>query len=266
MRIYEDYSDEPEVIFRPLSDALHSRLYAVEMADFADDFGFYRAHLPAVGDVLEVACGACRIGRALASCDRRVTGIDISLPMLRQAREAEGPNCRLAAMDMRQLAFRTRFDAVIIAYNSLNLLVAPDDIHACLAGCRAALKDHGRLLLQLFVPGQQLLRQPGRKIFQFQIFDDPQFGRIVKEILRTYDPELHVLSLEERYRLRPASGDGAANEDFARQMRLRAWPADEWLAVLAGSGFSVSRSFGDYDLSPFFSGTGSILLVTADRI
>jgi SAM-dependent methyltransferase len=263
MQIYEDYSDEPEVIFRPLTEALYSRLYAVEMADFADDFRFYRAHLPAAREILEIACGTCRIGRALASCDRRITGIDISLPMLRRAREAGRPSPRLAAMDMRQLAFRARFDAIIIAYNSLNLLVAPDDIHACLAGCRAALKDHGRLLLHLFVPDHKLLGQPGRKIFQFQIFDDPQFGRIVKEILRTYDPDLHVLNLEERYRLRPTSG--TANEDFARQLQLRAWPAEQWFAMLADSGFSVSRCFGDYDLSPYLSGTGSILLVTADR-
>ena len=130
MQIYEDYSDEPEVIFRPLTEALYSRLYAVEMADFADDFRFYRAHLPAAGEILEIACGTCRIGRALASCDRRITGIDISLPMLRRAREAGRPSPRLAAMDMRQLAFRARFDAIIIAYNSLNLLVAPDDIRA----------------------------------------------------------------------------------------------------------------------------------------
>ena len=264
MQIYEDYSDEPEVIFRPLTEALYSRLYAVEMADFADDFRFYRAHLPAAGEILEIACGTCRIGRALASCDRRITGIDISLPMLRRAREAGRPSPRLAAMDMRQLAFRARFDAIIIAYNSLNLLVAPDDIRACLAGCRIALKDHGRLLLHLFVPDHKLLRQPGRKIFQFQIFDNPQFGRIVKEILRTYDPDLHVLNLEERYRLRPTSGS-AAKEDFARQLQLTAWPAEQWFAILADSGFSINRCFGGYDLSPFISGTGSILLVAADR-
>lgn len=264
MHIYEDYSDEPEDVFLPLSDMLYSRLYAVEMADFADDFGFYRAHLPAAGEFLEIACGTCRLCQALAASDRRATGIDISLPMLRRARETGQPNCRLAAMDMRQLAFRTRFDAIIIAYNSLNLLVAPDDVRSCLASCRAVLKDHGRLLLQLFVPGPQLLRQPGRKIFQFQIFDDPQLGRIVKEILRTYDADRELLHLEERYRLRPHRS-GTANEDFSHHMRLRAWPAQKWFDILADSGFSVSRCFGGYDLSPFVAGAGSILLVVADR-
>jgi hypothetical protein len=264
MQIYDDYSDEPEVVFHPLSDTLYSRLYAVEMANFTDDLPFYRTHLPSAGELLEVACGTCRLGRALATFDRRLTGIDISLPMLRRAGEIRRPDCRLAVMDMRRLAFRIRFDAVIIPYNSLNLLVAPDDIHACLAGCRAALKDHGSLLLQLFVPGPQLLRQPGRKIFQFQIFDDPQFGRIIKEILRTYDPERHVLDLEERYRLRPTQ-TGAANDDFSQRMRLRAWPAQHWLDLLADAGFSVRRNFGGYDLSPFIAGTDSILLVVADR-
>jgi SAM-dependent methyltransferase len=264
MRIYDDYSDEPVDVFQPLPEALYSHLYAAEMAGFADDIDFYQAHLPAAGEVLEIACGTCRLARALASFNRRVTGIDISLPMLRRAGETGRPNCRLAAMDMRQLAFRTRFDAIIIAYNSLNLLVAEDDISSCLAGSRAALKDRGRLLLQLFVPGAQLLRQPGKKIFQFQIFDDPRIGRIVKEILRTYDPEFQVLELEERYRLRPTGG-GAVNEDFAQRLRLRAWPAQTWFDILAGSGLSVTRCFGGYDLSPFIAGTGSILLVAADR-
>lgn len=262
MQIYDSYDDEPEDIFLPLTDELQCRLYVAEMTGFTEDLNFYRANLPKTGHILEVACGACRVGGNLAAEGYTVTGIDISLPMLQQAKHDHGTVLKLVAMDMRRLAFRTRFDAVLIPYNSLNLLPDPIDIHACLTGCRDALKNDGRLLLHLFVPGRQLLTQPGKKLFQFRMFDDPQLGRIIRETLRVYHPELQTLELEERFRLRPIGGQ---KKDFSQQLTLSARSAEQWFNTLTESGFTIDHCLGSFALAPFIAGHDSTLLVAARR-
>lgn len=262
MQIYDSYDDEPEDVFLPLGDELHCRLYAAEMAEFTEDLAFYRENLPRAAGILEVACGTARVGGILAGEGRRVTGIDLSLHMLRRARHDHGEAVGLAAMDMREMAFRRPFDAVLIPYNSLNLLAEPQDIRACLAGCSEALKEGGRLLLHLFVPGEQLLTQAGKKLFQFRMFDDPQLGRIIRETIRTYHPDQHLLTLEERFRLRPI---GSAREDYRQRFRLCAWPAGRWFDTLAESGFAIDRCHGSCDLAPFVAGRDSTLLIAARR-
>ncbi len=262
MQIYDSYDDEPEDVFLPLSDELHCRLYAAEMAGFAEDLAFYRENLPRGACVLEVACGTARVGGILAGEGRRVTGIDISLPMLQLANRNHGSSVGLAAMDMRRLAFRRPFDAVLIPYNSLNLLTEPLEIRACLEGCRNSLKNGGRLLLHLFVPGEQLLAQPEKKLFQFRMFDDPHLGRIIRETLRTYHPDRHLLTLEERFRLRPTGG---AREDYCQRLRLCAWSAGRWSETLAEAGFAIDLCHGSWALTPFVAGRDSTLLIAASR-
>lgn len=265
MQIYDEYDDEPEDIFLPVDETRYTLLYDMEMGGFRDDLPFYRLHLPTAGQVLEVACGTGRVGKAIADAGRNVTGIDISMPMLRTALRRKNCRNRYVAMDMRRLAFSTPFDAVIIPYNSLNLFTDPQDIRACLAGCRQSLRAGGILLLQLFVPGQQCLKQSGQRTFQFQIFDDPQIGRVIKEVRRTYLPATGTLQLEERYRLRPNRPD-RKNEDLSRQMEICAWPAARWFDLLTRTGFAVDRCYGGYDLSPFLAGRDSCLLLAASSL
>ena len=262
MRIYDEYDDEPEDIFQPVDGTRYSLFYDMEMGGFRDDLPFYLRHLPAAGEILEIACGTGRVGNAIADAGRKVTGIDISLAMLDKARRRKNCRNRYVAMDMRRLAFSKPFDAAIIPYNSLNLLTDPREIRACLTGCRQLLRAGGILLIQLFVPGQQLLQQAGQRTFQFQIFDDPQIGRVIKEVRRIYLPAAETLQLEERYRLRP-NRQGRRNEDLNRRMELCAWPAEKWSDLLARADFAIDRCYGGYDLSPFLAGRDSCLLLVA---
>ena len=59
-------------------------------------------------------------------------------------------------MDMTQLALSIDLRAILIPYNTLNLLGTEDKIMQCLHGCRNFLQPGGRLLVQLFVPKQRI--------------------------------------------------------------------------------------------------------------
>lgn len=264
MPMYETYDDEPADIFLPLPESRYSDFYALEMNDFIEDMPFFTTHLPKQGHTLELGCGTGRIGKRLASDNRKLTGIDLSRPMLEKALAHGNRNCRYLQMDMASLSFRWFFDAVIIPYNTLNLLTTPGGISACLAGCRSVLADQGVLLLQVFVPTRALLEMTGRRSFQFQILETPEGERVVKEMLRTYEEQSQTLRIEERYRVRPP-GQGAGRQDFSHCLELCARQADWWHAILAETGFTIEQQYGNYDFSPFSPGQSSCLLIAARR-
>ncbi|MDP2875135.1 MAG: class I SAM-dependent methyltransferase, partial [Holophaga sp.] len=155
--------------------ARYTALYDLELGDFREDLPFYRRHLPATPcAILELGCGTGRVSRALAADGHRVTGVDLSLPMLAVAGHAATASApHYACMDMTALAFRTTFAAIIAPYNTLNLLTKPEDLRSCLTQVRHLLDQDGVLLLQLYIPDHELRGLEGKNRFQFQIFDCP---------------------------------------------------------------------------------------------
>ena len=83
--IYRDYQDEPDDVFLNLPEDLAASFYALEMENFSEDCVFFDKVLPEHGSVLEMGCGTGRVARRLARKNRPITGIDISLPILRLA-------------------------------------------------------------------------------------------------------------------------------------------------------------------------------------
>lgn len=261
MEIYSSYDDEPETQFTPLSEMLYSDLYEIEMKDFADDIYFYKKYLPQNCSILELGCGTGRITHTLAEKNRRVIGIDTSLHMLRKVIERKSNNCSYICMDMQQLAFKHFFDAILIPYNTLNLLDKKTDALSCLRECRSLLIKGGRLYLQLFIPDNQLRSHKG-KIFQFQMFDRPGGGKIIKESLRQYSGKTKTITIEERYRIRPTQ-HLEDNQDWNHFFSIAALSHEEWLSLFSQAGLRVVEAFGSYDLAPYDGSTSCLLVILA---
>lgn len=266
-----DTHREPDEIFLPLDSERYSRFYDLEMADFRDDLPFYLKHAAIPGSVLELGCGTGRLCRLLAGAGAEVTGVDISLPMLRRAREKSSGEIRYLCMDMTAPALSPlcrlcrlcrQFDNVVIPYHTLNLLLTEERIRQCLHRIRPLLHHNGRLLMQLSVPDQTILALGAKKLFQFQIFEQEDGGRIIKEIRRGYSHEDQQLVLEERYRVRQP---GARNQDFSHTLRLAAFSFPQWQSLLGNAGFTIHRLYGGYDLTPFTDDRDSCLLLYAEK-
>jgi SAM-dependent methyltransferase len=247
--IYKDYGDEPDPVFLPLPEELACRLYDLEMEAFAEDIPFYQEFLPVSGTVLEIGCGSGRVARRLASDQRPVIGIDLSPSMAGRAAGHGHPHCSFIAMDMLCLGFCPGFSALLIPYNTLNLLAEAQAIARCLRGIHQLLDDGGVLLLQLFIPTTAMVGSLGTT-FQFQLFDLPEGGRVVKEIRTTLQAPDHTLLLEERYRLRPKAGAGE-NRDYHTLRTLAALDLPQWLALFSTAGFTLLSHCGDAHLSPY---------------
>ncbi len=261
--IYRDYDDEPKDVFLPLPEELACSLYALEMETFSEDLVFFERMLPPGGAILEMGCGTGRVARHLAKEQRPIIGADISPSMLRLATEHRRPHCTYICMDMLCPAFSKPFDAIIIAYNTLNLLTTENRILRCLTGFREILHPQGKILLQLFIPTEDFLTNK-HTTFQFQMFDRPGGGRIIKEILKRYQPESQTVQLEERYRIRPMQ-EGLKNKDYHAISSIAGFNLPKWLAIFSEAGFTPVHMWGNYLGDPYDPALSSCCLLVLKR-
>lgn len=131
-----------------------ARLYDADMgARMAfDDVGFYtRLCLRSGPAALEVGCGTGRVTLPLMRSGIDVLGIDASFEMLALLRSRE-PASRVAAMDMRRLALRGRFDAILCPYSVITYAHAPEQAGEIVGSLAGLLRRGGRLAIDAFVP------------------------------------------------------------------------------------------------------------------
>lgn len=103
-------------------------------------------HLPASGArILDVCCGSGEFA-AWLSQSHRVTGIDLSIPMLEIARN-KTPNACFEQHDMRTFRLQSRdFDAAVCFYNSFNQAMTASGLRAAVASIAAHLRPGGWFL------------------------------------------------------------------------------------------------------------------------
>jgi SAM-dependent methyltransferase len=107
--------------------------------------------LPKAGEVLDVACGYGRHALELAQQGFRVTGLDLSLPLLiRAADDAQrrGLTVNFVHADMREMSFGNQFDGAYCALSSFGYFDEETNLRVATAICRA-LKPGGRFLLDI---------------------------------------------------------------------------------------------------------------------
>jgi SAM-dependent methyltransferase len=101
---------------------------------------------------LDLACGTGSAAIALAARGLMVVGLDRSAGMLAVARAkmlAATAPCQFVQGDLRAFAFARPFDLILCAYDSLNYLTTPAELHRALVNIRAALANDGLFVCDL---------------------------------------------------------------------------------------------------------------------
>jgi len=241
------YEDEPREVFLPLPPDLAAQFYKIELDSFVDDIHFYKHHLPKAGRIIELGCGTGRLIRPLTNPARTFWATDISTEMLTLARQkcVDGTDATFLCMDMCRPAVSGQFAATIIGYNTLNILPGRAAVSQCLNSCRHMLVPGGILLVQLYVQSQPM-SEDEKKTFQFQIFDHPAGGQLIKEVRKSPNQHDQTVDMRERYRLRLRTGTIIKKEDYETCYSVLAWDMPEWQQILKQSGFTIEEMWDSY--------------------
>ena len=240
-----------------------------------DDLPFWaeacRRYQPSA--VLELAVGTGRVAIPLARQGVEqgfsVTGLDITTEMLARAKEklaTEPPEVRAALTlvegDIRLHRFERRFNLAFIAFNAiLHLLNLEDRLEAF--GCAYDNLAHGgRLIVDVFSPSILRLTQaqePSPRLALEQDVETGELGqRLVRSIAQRYDEATQTMRGQrfiETYR------QGRSQSKRVEDVAYHIYFPEELRLLLLQSGFTVESVFGNYDWSPYATGSPRMIYV-----
>ncbi|HVJ21450.1 MAG TPA: class I SAM-dependent methyltransferase [Polyangiaceae bacterium] len=167
--------DDPLYYTKTYKDRTHDVDYYVKLARRSK------------GPVLEYGIGNGRVGLAIARAGIKVTGVDLSQPMLDSlAEQLETAPKQLRSRvtfhhgDMRELELGERFPLVIAPFNCVLHLYTRPDMEAFLARVRGHLAPGGRFVFDFSVPhGEDLCRDP-EKSFGAPRIRHPTTGELTR--------------------------------------------------------------------------------------
>ncbi|WP_055047093.1 class I SAM-dependent methyltransferase [Devosia sp. A16] len=194
--------------------------------------------------VLDLACGSGRFTVPLAASGALVMGGDLSEAMLAQARSAaaaRGVSAEFIELDMRGFVLGRRFDAIVIAANSLMHLLSRDEFGRAFSAIRQHLAPGGRLLFDVFVPSARLLSLPAGERQLLGVFPHPRLGEVRVEETISYDPITQLMRTDWYW-------STAEHKDFRHtRLELRQIFPQELPLLLEASGLRLIERFGDFE-------------------
>jgi SAM-dependent methyltransferase len=202
--------------------------------------------------ILDVPCGYGRHASLLARRGFRVVGVDLSRAMLAEARGRfdEGPRLRFRRGDMRRLAFRDEFDAVINLYTSFGYFTPAQNV-ATLRRMARALRPGGRLLVDHRDPvydadlPRRLWYRTGRKRF---VLEERHFDRRT----RMTDSTQLIVTSGRRWIVQ-------------KTLRFQEFSLPQWRRMLRSVGLRFLRAYSGYDGRPYRAGATGRLIVMAEK-
>lgn len=247
---------------RPSGVSDEARAFAREHAHYTEDLPYWRAAAARLGSpVLDLGAATGRVALPLARDGAEVWALDASPAMLdelgrRLAREPEPVRARVSAVrgDMRAPALGRRFPLVLIAMNTLQALLAPDDQLACLAAAREHLAPGGELIFEVALPDLAeiadalgVVRPGGRHV-------DPESGLtlIHSAWYDAFDPLTQTLDFTLRVEERHPEG---GRREVLRRHRVHVFMPSELAHLVARAGLRALEVLGDFAGGPVRAGS-----------
>ena len=98
--------------------------------------------VPANGRILDVCCGTGYLAGLLVDRGYRLSGVDVSGPMIAYARE-HVPSADFHVADVAAFRSEQQFDAAVSTFDSLNHMLTAEDLRRVIEGVRRALEPGG---------------------------------------------------------------------------------------------------------------------------
>ncbi len=196
-------------------------------------------HLRKGARILDLACGGGRHSIELSRRGYEVVGYDLSEELLKTARSAARAARQklvLVRGDMRNLAYRGEFDAVVNLFSSFGYFDSVEDDRKVLAGVARALKSRGKFLMERF----------NRESLAYEL---PLQGWRVGEGGSVILQEDTFDVLRGRYDTRQIVIDREGTREHLGS--VRAYTLPELKDLFDSAGLSIHRVLGGLDLSAY---------------
>lgn len=229
-------------------------LYDLEYADHTEDIHYYvKMAMSAPGPVLELACGNGRITLPLARAGVKVTGIDISRPMLddladkltdeppavqKRVQIAHGDFCSLEAEGENGLG---TFPLVLLPFNAIHHCMTNEAVLDLLHGVRRCMAPGALFAMDCFLPDPELYDRDPNERHEPRSFHDPRTGDVLTSWERSwYDRDALVHHVIYSYLHR----DGH-QEDV--HLHLRMFERAELRSLFQQAGLKILNQSGGFD-------------------
>ena len=205
------------------------------------------------GEVLDIACGYGRHAIEFGQRGFRVTGLDLSLPLLiRAADEAQrrGLSVNFVHADMREMTYDSQFDAAYCVLTSFGYFDEETNLRVASSICRA-LKPGGRFLVDTINRDYIVSDLPSRTWWEGD-------GCVV---LEEVDFDFHTSRVLIRRSI--VFGDGRQVEN---EISIRAYSLHEMGRVLRRAGFEVLEVSGSLvNKEPFLGAASRHVVLVCER-
>lgn len=196
------------------------------------------------GPILELACGTGRISIPLAQSGFDVTGLDISLPMLRRARKKARmteTSINWIQAGMEQFSVRQSYSLIFIPFNSVCHLLENRSLFRCLTTVRRHLKPEGVFGVDLFNPDPTILARDPEEVHPHSEYEHPDGSGTVEVFEQTdYNRRTQISENTLLFQL-------PCEEELRKEIiRMRTFFPREFRSYLRRTGFEVVETFGDH--------------------
>jgi SAM-dependent methyltransferase len=248
--------------------ALRPDLYDLMHAGYEADARFLRRLVQVLGNspnVLELGCGTGRLLIPMLEAGASATGLDREPAMLAAARRRTARFAGFAhvvAGDMQHFSLPQQFDLAVIGLNTfMHLLTAPQQLD-CLRAVHAHLRAAGLLFLDLPNPHSMLYEVPNVFVHQFTRRSVPNTPALITLWSSTSVVVAKQLA-HSRLRFDEWAEPGQPMRHTFCDVTLRLTFRHELELLLARSGFAVRSIYGDYDSSPYHSGSERLICIAS---
>lgn len=260
---------------RTATDPYSQQAFVAEYYDYLppvagrQDLDFYLAVARAQGDpTLELGCGTGRILLPMARAGHRITGLDLSEPMLARcrARLENEPmqvreRVRLIHGDMTDFELGETFRLITIPFRPFQHLLAVEQQLACLRCANRHLAPGGKLIVDFFQTDARRMHDPS---FTMESSPHPEVmlpdGRKLKltERVVAFHRAEQGNDVELIYNVTHADGRG---ERLVFAFTVRYFFRYEVEHLLVRCGFRVVELYGNYDRSPLRDDSPDMIFV-----
>lgn len=227
-----------------------------DVYSFVDnDIDFYRKQSDQLGgNILEIGCGTGRVTIPLLENGYDVTGVDSSTKMLAKFQSKirkTGYNLplKITNQDVRNLNLNEKFNLVIFPYRGFQSLLSVEDQIAALTSIKAHLTRSSRLIIDIFVPNNELFDQKPDIVYHLK---DSESGpdKNTRSLHHRTEFDLHNQLLHTQVSISEIQRSQLISKRYAN-FTLRYLYTDEARHLFEYCGFDIEEIAGDYDGSPY---------------